>query len=158
MKIHGIIAIAVTALDQIIKGYVRRIPWGKVFFEVNGLFSLEHCVNTGAAFSMLSGHTMLLAVVSLMLLAVIVVYVTKRMRLTMPARVAMECLIGGGLGNLWDRLFHSGVTDYIRLQFIDFPVFNLADMAITASIAVLLILLFTDALEETVEDKHGSGA
>jgi len=75
MKIHGIIAIAVTALDQIIKGYVRRIPWGKVFFEVNGLFSLEHCVNTGAAFSMLSGHTMLLAVVSLMLLAVIVVYV-----------------------------------------------------------------------------------
>jgi len=155
MKTHGLIAIVVAALDQIAKAYVRRIPQGEVFFEVPGVFSLERCVNTGAAFSMLSGHTDLLVILSLVLLAVIVAYVLKRLNLTKTASLALACLVGGGAGNLLDRLMYAGVTDYIRLQFIDFPVFNLADIAITASIAVLLILLLTDTLEESVEDEHG---
>ena len=65
-------------------------------------------------------------------------------------------MIGGGVGNLIDRIAYAGVTDYIRLLLFDFPIFNLADMAITGSIAVLLILLLTGRLEETTGEKDGS--
>lgn len=153
---YGLLALFVATADQFVKVHVRGIPLGEVFFEIPGLVSLMHCVNTGAAFSMMAGHPFLLAAFSLVLLAFVWMYAAKRMRLTVPAMMALSCLIGGGLGNLMDRVLRAGVTDYIRLQFIDFPVFNLADVAITGSIAVLLILLATDTLEKPSEDGHGS--
>lgn len=157
MKKYGLIAILVAVLDQIIKAYVRSLPVGKTFFQIPGILSLTHCVNTGAAFSMLAGHTAAIALVSLGLLAGIGIYAARKLHLTHSAWIAVACLAGGGTGNLLDRLLFSGVTDYIRLQFIDFPVFNLADIAITASVAVLLILLASDTLEKPTEDIHGSG-
>ena len=156
MKRFVWLAIVLAALDQAIKAYVRTIPYGYTFFEVPGLVSLTHCVNTGAAFSILSGKTQFLVLVSVLLLGVIGVYVLRKMRLTKPACAALACVIGGGVGNLLDRAFLGGVTDYIRLLFIDFPVFNLADIAITGAVGVLMILLITDKLEEASEEKHGS--
>ncbi len=156
MMKYGLFALLIAAADQLIKAYVREIPVGETVFEISGVVSLTHCVNTGAAFSILAGHTFLLAAFSLTLLVAVWIYAATRMNLTVPARIAIACMIGGGLGNLLDRLFRFGVTDYIRLQFIDFPVFNLADIAITGSIAVLLILLATDTLEKPSEDKYGS--
>lgn len=153
---YGLFALLIAAADQLIKAYVREIPVGETVFEISGIVSLTHCVNTGAAFSILAGHTFLLAAFSLTLLVAVWIYAATRMNLTVPARIAIAGMIGGGLGNLLDRLFCFGVTDYIRLQFIDFPVFNLADIAITGSIAVLLILLATDTLEKPSEDKYGS--
>ena len=156
MKRYGLIAISVAVLDQAIKAYVRSLPLGETFFEIPNLLSLTHCVNTGAAFSMLSGYPALIAVFSIGLLVGIGVYAARKMHLTDAAWAAVACLAGGGIGNLLDRLLFSGVTDYIRLQFIDFPVFNLADIAITGSVAVLLVLLALDALEKTTEDEHGT--
>ena len=146
----------IIALDQAIKSLIRLTPVGSTLFEVPGVFSLTHSINTGAAFSLFSGRPMLLAILSIGLLAAIIFYARKSLRLTKPARVALACMLGGGIGNQMDRVFLSGVTDYIRLLFIDFPVFNLADMAITLSVMLLLFLLLTDALEETTEEKHGS--
>ena len=156
MKRYGFIAILIAALDQEIKAYVRRFPLGETFFEITGFLSLTHCVNTGAAFSMLSGYTAVIAVFSLGLLVGMGVYATRKLNLTAAALTASACLIGGGIGNLLDRLLFAGVTDYIHLQFIEFPVFNLADIAITGSVGVLLILLASDTLERSTEDKYGS--
>lgn len=156
MKRHGLIVVMIAAMDQLIKLQIRNMPPGKIIYILPGLFSIESCVNTGAAFSMLSGHTMLIIWISLLLLAAILVYAMKKLRLTPVSWIMMELLVGGGIGNLFDRLLFAGVTDYIRLQFIDFPVFNLADIAITVSISVLMILLLTDTLEEPLEDKGES--
>lgn len=156
MKIYFFLALAVAALDQLVKGWIRHAPLGVTLLDIPGLVSLTHVVNTGAAFSMFSGYTALLAAVSILLLTAIWVYAAKRMRLTKAAWTALACLTGGGMGNLLDRIFYAGVTDYIRLRFIEFPVFNLADIAITGSIAVLLILLATNMLEESREDQHGT--
>ena len=100
----------------------------------------------------------MLALASIALLTGMLIYIHRPLHLSDTAWAAMQCLIGGGIGNLLDRVIFSGVTDYIRLRFMDFPVFNLADVAITGAIMVLIALLFTDTLEEHVEDKHGSGA
>lgn len=156
MKKYGLIAIIVAALDQIVKAYVRSFPLGESIWEIPGILSFTHCVNTGAAFSVMAGYTAAIAVFSIGLFAGIGVYVICKLHLTMMAWMAVAFLAGGGIGNLMDRLLFSGVTDYIRLQFIDFPVFNLADIAITGSISVLLFLLVSDALEIPTEDKHGS--
>ena len=143
-------------LDQAIKAYVRTIPTGQTFFTIPGFLSLTHCVNTGAAFSILSGKTLFLAMLSVFLLGTIYVFVCREMRLTAPARLALSCMIGGGVGNLLDRVLFGGVTDYVRLLFVSFPVFNLADIGITVAIAVLMVMLLTDTLEESSEEKHGS--
>ena len=150
------IAAVFAALDQAIKAFVRTIPQGYTFFEIPGIVSLTHCVNTGAAFSILSGKTFFLILLTFFLLGAIYIFANREMYLTKGARLALACVLGGGVGNLLDRVLFGGVTDYICLRFIDFPVFNLADMGITISVAVLLILLFTDTLEESSEERHGS--
>ena len=156
MRKRECLMIAVAAIDQLIKAYVRTLPLGVVFFEIPGVLSLTHCVNTGAAFSIMTGYTAVLSIVSSGLLLGIGYFAAKRLRMTALARTSIAFLIGGGLGNLIDRLLLEGVTDYICLLFINFPVFNFADMAITGSIAVLLFLLLTDRLEEPTEEEHGS--
>ena len=140
-KYFWIITCCVAALDQAIKAGIRKMPVHTVFYEIPGVFALTHSVNTGAAFSLFSGRPILLAVVS---------------AVTGAAWMSFACLLGGGIGNLFDRVFFSGVTDYIVLQFVDFPIFNLADMAITGSVGVLLLLLLTNTLEKDSEGGHES--
>jgi len=149
-------AAAVAILDQIVKSYIRSMPLGERIAEIPGFVQIIHSMNTGAAFSILSGQTILLAVLSLVLLAGMSVYIFTQMNLTKSAFAAMGCLIGGGLGNLIDRVLFAGVTDYLRLLFFDFPVFNLADIAITVSIAWLMLLLFMGKLEEITGENNGS--
>lgn len=144
-------AVAVAAADQAVKAMIRRFPEGAVLLRLEPFVEITHCTNTGAAFSMLSGRTALLAVVSALLLAGVAVFICRSMRLTRAGRLAFGCLMGGGIGNLMDRVLLGGVTDYIRLLPFRFPVFNLADIAITMSVAVLTLLLLRGRLEE---NKH----
>lgn len=143
----------VVVLDQWIKSRVRLLPAGKPFFCISGLFELTPSVNTGAAFSILRGNNVLLILFSLVLL-LLCLYIKNTIRLTRTASAALLVLIGGGIGNLIDRLFFGGVTDYIHLLFVSFPIFNLADIAITCSVFVLILLLMTNRLEESAGKTH----
>ena len=69
--------------------------------------------------------------------------------------VSLSVLLGGGIGNLIDRVIWGGVTDYIRLLFIRFPVFNFADICITVSVAVLFVLICFDHKVDKPEEHHG---
>lgn len=142
-----LLAAAVAALDQAIKRLVRAAPAGALLWDASPVFQLTHVDNTGAAFSLFRGNPAPLAVVSLLLLSLLL-WLLRRARLTRGARISLALLLGGGAGNLIDRLIFGGVTDYVRLVFIRFPVFNLADAAVTAGVAALLALLFTGKLEE----------
>ena len=115
--------------------------------RVPGVLEITHCVNTGAAFSMLTGRTVLLALLSVALLGAIFVFFMRCTRLRTSSAVALAALVGGGLGNLTDRVVFGGVTDYFRLLFIPFPVFNLADICITCSILFLILELLTGRLD-----------
>lgn len=150
------IGVPVIAADQAIKAVIRRQTPGQMIFEIPGVVAITPSFNTGAAFSLLTGQPMLLAVISAVLLLAFCLYVARRIRLTRAAETALCCLVSGGVGNLIDRIAFAGVTDYTRLLLFDFPVFNLADMAITGSIAVLIILLLTGKLENTAGEEDGS--
>jgi len=147
------IPVVVAGLDQWIKNRVRMMPAGRSFFCLPGCFELVPSTNTGAAFSILRGNNLLLILISALLLF-ICLYIKKTIRFTKPAALTCMFLIGGGIGNLIDRILFGGVTDYIRLLFVEFPIFNLADIAITCSVLVLILLLMTNRLEESAGETH----
>ena len=67
----------------------------------------------------------------------------------------MAGILGGGLGNLLDRIFFGGVTDYINLLPIRFPIFNFADICITLSVGALVWQILFDRTTEKTEEHHG---
>lgn len=151
-----LVSFVIAAVDQLVKLYIRTLPMGAVVFRIPYVLEITHYTNTGAVFSMLSGHTLLLAAVSSALLCLITYMVFARMHLSDAGKTAYAALLGGGIGNLIDRLLLGGVTDYIRLLFVRFPVFNLADIAITLSAFCLFFLTLTGKLEICTGEEHGS--
>ena len=134
-------------VDQAIKHVVRLMPEGEPFFRCPPLFELERVTNTGVAFSLFSSRQGIVVLLC--------VYQAREKTLSTPARLAISGLIGGGLGNLVDRILFGGVTDYIRLSLIRFPIFNFADICITVSVAALMLLLLFDHFNDKTEERHG---
>ena len=151
-----LVAAAVLALvDQLIKkAAVTSLKGQDGIVLIKNVLGLTYAENTGAAFSLFSEHPQMVMMLTALLLLFLTAVVFRRLRLTTPARLAVSALLGGGLGNLADRLFFGAVTDYIRLLFIRFPVFNLADVLITLSVATLMLLLFTGRLEVPSGETH----
>ena len=141
-------------VDQAIKQAVRSIPEGMVFFRVSPFFELERVTNTGAAFSLFSSMQRIVIALTAALMVFLCVYLAREKTLSTPARLAVSGLIGGGMGNLIDRILFGGVTDYIKLLFMHFPIFNFADICVTLSVAALMFLLLRDRLNEKTEDRH----
>ncbi len=132
------IAVLVFAADRVSKVLALRltepvilIPW---------ILSLELGTNTGAAFSILSGNPLLLGLISLAILTGGVLLL-RSVRLGPLSRTGFMLVLGGGLGNMVDRLFQGSVVDMIRVLFIDYPIFNVADMAIVVGMILLMLSL-----------------
>jgi len=155
MKCYLLIPILTAALDQWIKNRIRMLPFGKPAIRIFGVIEILPSVNTGAAFSVLNGKNTLLILVSGILLILLALYAEKHLQMTRFGKISTMFLIGGGIGNLLDRLLYGGVTDYIRILLFDFPVFNIADIAVVCSAFSLIILLLTNRLEVPTGDKHG---
>lgn len=143
-------AVCLTAVDQWCKVLAQRNLKGQGPKKaVSWLFELRYAENTGAAFSMLENHTwvfMILAGVVTVLLIVVLYRFSgkpeKKNRSTVIlVRLVCVLVMAGGLGNLIDRGVRGYVIDYINLTFMNFPIFNLADMFITIGAALLILYL-----------------
>ena len=145
----GIFALSafLAAADQALKALIRTHPQGAVLFSVPSILEITHRANTGAAFSLLAGNPLLVTLLSAALLAGLCAVMLRVLHPTRTARIALAFVIGGGAGNLIDRLAFGEVTDYVRLLFIRFPVFNLADVCITGGAVLLMLLALTGRLE-----------
>jgi signal peptidase II len=135
------VAATVLLVDQLTKEWALRALDDRSI-DVVGSLRLHLVFNTGSAFSIASGFGPVLAIVGVVVVALLVV--TGRDVQGWPARVALGLVVGGAVGNLVDRALRDGdgvlggaVVDFIDLQW--WPVFNVADMAITVG-ALLLAL------------------
>jgi signal peptidase II len=139
------IALAVIALDQITKYLAEtRLPSGLSVRVAGKLLYLTTLHNSGGAFGIMQSWTGVLTVVSLVAVAVIVVYSRKKGVLPVLVSLGLSLQLGGALGNAIDRLRFGYVVDFIDLGW--WPVFNVADTAITVGIVCLAYhLLFREA-------------
>ncbi len=135
--------LGITAADQLTKYLVvQNIPLYANVPAIDGLFHLTYVQNTGAAFSMLRGAQWLFALIFIVFtIAIIWDFVKKSMPFTKLERWFVVCIYAGGLGNMIDRLRLGYVVDMIALDFIHFPVFNVADCFITCGCILLLVHL-----------------
>lgn len=156
-KIISMVAIAVlTAVDQLIKFFVERDlqPVGEKSF-IDGFIGWEYVRNTGAAFGSFSNNTQLLSVFTGIVIVVgIVVLLSGRIK-SKFCQVCAVLIIAGGLGNLIDRLLLGYVIDYIEVQFVNFAVFNFADILVTCGSFMLMGYMIYDIFRERKPAKAG---
>lgn len=131
--------ILIVAVDQITK--VLAASGGGVHMEIiPGFFYLNYLENTGAAWSMFANKTVILTLISAFAVGLMLWYLLNRKtdRLT---RAALVLMIGGAAGNFIDRLCLHYVRDFLDFYIFgyDFPVFNVADMALTFGVILLII-------------------
>ena len=146
----ALVAVAVVALDQFTKTLaVERLSDGPVDVFWTLRFALSF--NSGAAFSMGTGLTPLIIVGAVVLVSALVLF--ARTATSMAVGIAIGLLLGGALGNLADRLFrgHDGaVVDFIDLQW--WPVFNVADIGVSAGAVLLVLATLLDERESRRDD------
>lgn len=129
-----------TVLDQLTKFLVvENIPlYGHVEF-IPGVISFTYVRNTGAAFSSFQGMQWLFVLIFLVFTVGIVwEFSKKKMPFTTLERWFIVLIYAGGLGNMIDRLRLGYVVDMIKTEFMNFPVFNVADCCITCGCFLLL--------------------
>jgi len=128
--------VAVFVADQATKRLVRAsIPAGQEFPAVDRLVWLTNITNSGAAFGLAPMGAGLFLVASFVVAAGLVYYVARHPS-HLPTDAMLGLILGGTLGNGFDRLFAGTVTDFIALHW--WPVFNVADSAISVGVAALL--------------------
>lgn len=140
---YVIFAAAVVLADQLTKALVvANIPLGGHVAFLPGFLDFTYVRNTGAAFSSFEGMQWLFALIFLVFtLGIIYEYFYKRMPFTGFERWMIAAIYAGGLGNMIDRLRLGYVVDMIETQFMEFPVFNVADCFITCGCIALFISL-----------------
>lgn len=132
----------VVIVDQYVKrAVVQTLALGETAELLPGLFRLERVHNYGAAWSSLSGARVLLIAVTGAGLCVLIYLVTRIV--THPLGVwSLWLVIGGGIGNLIDRVMNGYVVDMLATEFMDFPVFNVADIFVTCGTAAAAVYYF----------------
>ncbi len=108
----------------------------------NRVFALNYVQNTGAAFSILQNSTELLIILSVAAFIGIFAYIIKHLKtISMKSLFCLALLSAGIAGNMHERIVFGFVRDYFQLKFIDFPVFNVADIFINVGVILLIIII-----------------
>ena len=148
----AVIAAAIVGLDQWTKALTLAADRaGSLPSEsILGIFHITHTENDGAIWGILGGQTWLFILIMVLFLVVLGVMIWRKWLTKKFEWLCLAFIAGGGIGNMIDRLVSGSVTDMIKFDFVEFPVFNVADCFITVGCAALLIyILFFDR-----EKKH----
>ena len=140
---YFLVAATAAALDQIAKYYtVAGIPLYTHVEVLPGVVGLTYVRNTGAAFSSFEGMRWLFVLIFVIFTAALLwEYFKKPLPFTRFERFCIAAIYGGGLGNMIDRVRLGYVVDMLETEFMEFPVFNVADCFITCGCVVLMVHL-----------------
>ena len=122
---------------------------------IPGLFSLTYVENKGAAFGILSNARWIFILFTIAVIIFLIIFMFRKRPESKLLNVALILIIGGGAGNLIDRIFYGYVVDYLSISFFP-PVCNFADYCVTvgAFILVIYLLFFSDYKRKDKELKR----
>lgn len=149
--LETLIIILITVLDQLSKYFVDLYLKSSAAIQViPGILSLRYHENKGAAWGMLADHRWVFMVISTIAILAIVAYLiwTRKKKESLLFRISLCFFAGGGIGNMIDRVALGYVIDFFRFDFIDFPIFNVADSFITIGAALMVLNLIFDFIAE----------
>ena len=115
---------------------------------IENIFHFTYVENRGAAFGMLADHRWVFMILSVVGIAAIFVYLTVTKPKSWWMRLALCFIVGGGVGNMIDRIARGYVIDFIDCRFINFYVFNVADSFVCVGCAMFIIAVIIDEVRE----------
>ena len=157
---YALLLAACVAGDQLLKYWVvNHLEIGQSAAFLPGLVRLTRLHNTGAAWGSFSGSTALLTAVTAVLLIAVAWLVLKKIIRHPLGLCAAMLVLGGGIGNMIDRICRGYVVDMFDLEFMDYPIFNLADCFVVVGVILgaVYYLWFYDKYDGR-KAKHDDGA
>ena len=148
-----IVAGFILLVDQIVKYSIdKKILLGKLKTVIPNFFYVSKVYNDGAAWSMFAGSIIVLIIIALISLVLLLAYQNKFL-VNWRNMLAFGLVYGGLLGNLFDRIIHGYVIDYLKLKFgsYNFPIFNIADIAVVIGV---ILIIFEIIFEERIHGKN----
>lgn len=144
LKKHYLISAPIILLTIFLDQLTKTLFSGKAFTLIKGVISIEDnpVLNTGAAWGVFSGRVGILIVLSVLFLLFFTLISHKLKDKTSLYSVSYALVMGGAVGNLIDRFFLKGVRDFIKFDFINFPIFNLADSFLVIGVALFAVFVF----------------
>jgi len=134
-------ALLVVLLDQLTKFLIKQnFQLSQSIPLIKNILHFTYITNTGSAFGLFKGFNLIFILFSIIVIAVIFYYLKKIKENEKLLQFAVGLILGGTIGNLIDRIFYGFVIDFIDFRI--WPVFNIADSAVTISVVFLIILLW----------------
>ncbi|MBU0630771.1 MAG: signal peptidase II [Candidatus Margulisbacteria bacterium] len=142
-----LLAASVCLADQAVKQLVHNtFQLGQSIPIIGPYLTLTYVRNTGAAFSILTGKSPFLSVIGLVAVALMIYFHYRLPANEKVAQTGLALMLGGSIGNLFDRFARHYVIDYIDLKV--WPVFNLADIMINLGVALIILAILFQNKEE----------
>ena len=135
------LSIFIFLIDQITK-YLIFHNYKNVINKDLILFKIDFVKNYGAAFNIFSGNRIFLSSISIIFSILLIYLILRKNTLYLLDLLSYTFILGGTFGNGLDRIFRGFVIDFINLNFINFPVFNIADISINIGFIFLLYNIF----------------
>ena len=123
--------------------------------------SLTHSTNSGVAFGLFQGGTLLFTLLAAVAVIAIAVFIFRQGSQSALMSASLGLMLGGAVGNLWDRLMYGSVVDFILVRAsntLSWPNFNVADSAIVVGTGLLILYLFLDERRIRQEARHAEQA
>jgi signal peptidase II len=152
------LGIIVVVLDRLAKSWVLvTVPFGRSMPLVGKFLYVTHVHNTGGAWGLFSNLSPLFVVMGLLVPILILVFYKKLMEKGLGWVIAAALILGGALGNLYDRVFYHHVVDFLDVKYNGgsiWPIFNVADIAISVGIGILFICLLREPPQEKEQEEE----
>ena len=146
--IYILAAILIVALDQLTKFLI----YDKVDITViSGVLSFHSSFNRGAAWGILEGARVFFIIITVAVVVGIIFYLKSGKVQSRLEKWALATMAGGALGNFIDRVWLGGVRDFIKVDFIDFPIFNVADCFVCIGAGLYILYAFSDTFKKKEE-------
>ena len=155
-----VIAAVAIFLDQITKLLVvQNISEGASVEGIRGVFRLTYIENKGAAFGILAEHRWIIMFLSVIAIAAILFYLWREKPRSILVCLSLGMILGGGIGNMIDRILRGAVIDFVEVKLIHFPyIFNLADAFVCIGCVLLILYLILSEVQNKKKQKKQRNA
>ncbi|NSP76245.1 signal peptidase II [Enterococcus faecalis] len=156
LVVYFLISALLVGLDQWSKYLtVQNISLGETKEFIPGFLSLTHLRNTGAAWSLLEGKMIFFYVITVIVSVVIIYLLIKNYKKSIWYSVGLSFVLAGAIGNFIDRVRLGYVADMLQTDFMNFPIFNVADSTLVVGVICIFIYLILDE-KAAKEGKNGT--